>query len=140
MQYEKGIKGNVLTLHMRCKICNFLDIIKYENGKNWKCPNCEFGFTTTIGENMAKVIRIFYVGNQYTDFANTTDEDYAKILQVLNNSEKSFILNNQWFNKENILTVIHVEVEDKAKEEPCEIYADIDGEPNEACCSPSRCC
>lgn len=31
-----------MTLNMRCKDCDFLDIIKFENGKSWKCPNCEF--------------------------------------------------------------------------------------------------
>jgi len=31
-----------MTLHLRCNKCDFLDIVKYENGKSWKCPNCEF--------------------------------------------------------------------------------------------------
>lgn len=30
-----------MCLHMRCIKCNFVDIILYENGKLWKCPNCE---------------------------------------------------------------------------------------------------
>lgn len=31
-----------MTLHMHCAECHFLDIILRENGKTWKCPNCEF--------------------------------------------------------------------------------------------------
>ncbi len=30
-----------MTLHLRCKICDFLDVIHYEDGKDWKCPNCK---------------------------------------------------------------------------------------------------
>lgn len=31
-----------MTLQLRCQKCNFIDIVKYENGKEWECPNCEF--------------------------------------------------------------------------------------------------
>jgi ribosomal protein L37AE/L43A len=27
---------------MRCIKCNFLDVIKFDQGKTWKCPNCEY--------------------------------------------------------------------------------------------------
>jgi hypothetical protein len=30
-----------MTLHLKCGKCDFLDIVKYENGRHWKCPNCE---------------------------------------------------------------------------------------------------
>ena len=89
---------------------------------------------------MNKTIRICYVGNQYTDFANSSDEDYAKIMGILNSNEKSFVLNNQWINKENILTVIQFEVKENAneiKDNAIDIFEDVG---QESYSRPSPCC
>jgi len=34
-------RGKIMVLHLRCPICDFLDICLIENGKNWKCFNCQ---------------------------------------------------------------------------------------------------
>ena len=46
-----------MSLHMRCTECNFLDIILQENGKAWKCPNCEFNKASPIKQSEFRVAK-----------------------------------------------------------------------------------
>ena len=95
---------------------------------------------------MSKTIRIYYIGGQYTDFANSTEDDYTNLIGVLNNNEKSFVLNNQWINKENIITVIQFEVKDEkiisenapSLNEEIVDYLNVENQQNAH--NPSRCC
>ena len=95
---------------------------------------------------MSKTIRIHFIGGQYTDFFNTSDEEYQKFLGILNSKGRTFMLNNQWFNKDNILTVVHSEVKDEkiiSENVPSlneEIMDYLNVENQQYAHNPSRCC
>ena len=87
-------------------------------------------------------IRFHYVTGQHSDFVNISEDDFTNVMNALNDEKPYLIINNQWINKANIITVVQLPNPEENNEiisSGEEIPLLCDDETEIARC-PTKCC
>jgi hypothetical protein len=75
-------------LHLTCPKCGFLDVVKHEKAKEWKCPNCEIknminNHNPISHDRLIASIQLFYDTLFFTPTEDLSVDDLCELFYNL---------------------------------------------------------